>query len=614
MEFLSDGSGLRKTVKSPRFDIRAAPLRKIFTPQNLESTWRKKVRLSLREQYVNDGVEFFDFHIARRIQCSKLSNTILDGSYLPAPAERILVEKGKGLCRQLVIPSPEDALVLQCLSDALYLEVRKKAPTNRSFFEPKDHRFSTGPQEYGTFASWLNFQRTLFKFTKTKDFVVVTDIANYYDSISYVHLRNVIAGIAGVDESVLDMLIFVLSSLLWQPDYTPRIEVGLPQINIDAPRLLAHCFLYELDAYLASDESREFVRYMDDIDIGVDDIAAAKRTLKEVDLVLQTKQVRLNSGKTRILTRDDALHHFRIPENARLDALQDRIKRRRAAGLSLRRDRRLVELRVRRGLRRKAFDDGNGEKVLKRWIGLAGTLGARISPADLSRIIVLRPSVRENVFALIGRSDLTPSRSRVLADCSRSGYLVDDAAKVGLVNHLVETAVVSRAGRHANILSIVTSCDPLTYFGLYSRLWLQSKYDDPVGLLKTILEYKSTWIPHYRLGRLVGSFAPLFVGTPEQERYLLLLLQSRNEGFRETYMFHRSLVRERGSFEAMYSALRNPNLSRGTGITHAKFLCLLSSLQNSKVDSKQIEILIDRNSRAFRDIYYRTIARRLRLM
>lgn len=105
----------------------------------------------------------------------------------------------------------------------------------------------------------------------------------------------------GAEECVLDMLIYVLSALLWQPDYMPRVEVGLLQINIDAPRLLAHCFLYELDAFLASDPSRDFVRYMDDIDIGVDSVAAAKEVLKSVDLVLQTKQVRLNSGKTLIL-------------------------------------------------------------------------------------------------------------------------------------------------------------------------------------------------------------------------------------------------------------------------------------------------------------------------
>ena len=88
-----------------------------------------------------------------------------------------------------------------------------------------------------------------------------------------------------------------------QPDYSPRVEIGLPQINLDAPRLLAHCFLYELDAFLDNHSDRDFVRYMDDIDVGVDSVVEARKTLQSIDLVLQTKQVRLNSGKTKILTQ-----------------------------------------------------------------------------------------------------------------------------------------------------------------------------------------------------------------------------------------------------------------------------------------------------------------------
>jgi len=177
-------------MKSPRFDARASVLRKIFSPDNLERVWRNKVRSSMREQYLNDGIENFDFHIARSQECRKLSLLILKGDYVPGKAQRILVEKSKGLCRQLVIPSARDALVLQCLSDALYQQIRDKAPTKRAFFEPKDHSFSKsrelqGRDLYGTFASWLNFQRELFSFSKNRAFVVITDIADYYDSISY---------------------------------------------------------------------------------------------------------------------------------------------------------------------------------------------------------------------------------------------------------------------------------------------------------------------------------------------------------------------------------------------------------------------------------------------
>ena len=602
-------------MKSPRFDARADVLRRIFSPDNLERVWKDKVRASMREQYLNDGIEDFDFHIARRQECQKLSLLILKGDYVPEKARRILVEKSKGLCRQLVIPSARDALVLQCLSDALYQEIRDKAPTKQAFFEPKSSfsraREFLGRDLYGTFASWLNFQRTLFRFSKNRAFIIVTDIANYYDSISYVHLRNVIAPIAGVEECVLDMLIYVLSSLLWQPDYMPSIEIGLPQINLDAPRLLAHCFLYELDAFLASDSNRDFVRYMDDIDIGVDTFADAKHVLKSVDLVLQTRQLRLNSGKTLILKQAEALRHFRVMENARLDVLKARVDRKRKAGASTERERQVIQLRIRRGLAARSFDGGNGEKILKRWIGLAATANVSIRASDLLGMFLFRPAVRETVCKYIRRFDLSVARAKMLASAAESDLLIDDAAIVDLANHLVETAVTTTAKRHASILRIIAACDGSTYFGLYCRLWLQSKYDTTAALLGTIGSTRETWVPHERLGRVIGAFVPVFKDSREWPAYFQILSDSRNHGVRDAYKFHKSLASDLATFRSMFDALSNPNTSRGTGITHAKFLSLLSALQNPKAPTAQLETLLTRNAAAWRDVYYRRYYRRV---
>jgi hypothetical protein len=281
--------------------------------------------------------------------------------------------------------------------------------------------------------------------------------------------------------------------LLWQPDYTPRIEVGLPQINLDAPRLLAHCFLYELDSFLASDPNRDFVRFMDDVDIGVDSVVDAKKVIKAVDLVLQTRQVRLNSGKTSILTQLEALRHFRIVENARLDRLSDRIDRKLKAGLGLAREGKLVEQRIGEGLRRKAFDTGNGDKVLKRWITLASKTGGRIQPDKLESMIRLRPNVRETVFAYIRSKPLTPSSADILSRAAMSGFLVDDAAGVDLVNNLNETFVKSKRGIEPHIDRIISVNDPKTFYGFYCGLWLRSKYKTNVETVDFIEQYRGTW-------------------------------------------------------------------------------------------------------------------------
>jgi hypothetical protein len=223
--------------------------------------------------------------------CTSLESEVRSGSYIPRPPIRLLSEKSKGLCRQLVIPSAKDALVLQTLSDALWAEIKTKAPSKTSFFAPEDHSFSKMTKghssEYGPLHAWLSFQETIFGFSNRHPFVVITDIANYYDSISYDHLRNVLADLSLAREHALDLLIYTLSTMLWQPDYMPRVPIGLPQSNLDAPRLLAHCFLFEIDRLLES-KRLEFARYMDDMDIGVDSVAEGKLVLRDLDLALQT--------------------------------------------------------------------------------------------------------------------------------------------------------------------------------------------------------------------------------------------------------------------------------------------------------------------------------------
>ena len=143
----------------------------------------------------------------------------------------------------------------------------------------------------------------------------------------------------------------------------PRIPIGLPQSNLDAPRLLAHSFLFEIDELLSQTPHIDFARYMDDMDIGADTMAQAKSALRDLDLALQTRQIRLNSGKTKILSESEAQHHFKIRENLLIDKMAEKIELEFTAKQSTDRERRKIELAIRVGLRRGTFSSGNGEKI-----------------------------------------------------------------------------------------------------------------------------------------------------------------------------------------------------------------------------------------------------------
>lgn len=563
----------------------------------------------MRSQIISDGIENFDFHVYRKAESEKLSKMILSGDYSPQKCQRILLEKSKGLCRQIVVPSIRDVIVLQCLSDALYASLKGKAPTKKSFFEPKDHSFSDTGNTYGTYRAWLNFQRALFNFSKARRYIVVTDIANYYDSINYNYLRNSISSISDVDECVIDMLIYVLSDLLWQPDYTPRMEVGLPQINLDAPRVLAHAFLYELDSFLDSNTHIDFVRYMDDVDIGVDTIVDAKMILKSVDLVLQARQVRLNSGKTLILSQAQASQHFCIAENAYLDNLKSRIDNKIKAGLPLDSERELVKKCIHRDLKRGSFDKGNGEKILKRWIGLAAKVGTDIAPQAVESVIKYRPSVRENMLTYLRGRPLTPKYAEALYNCMSSGLLMDDAANVHISNHLAETLCKNKRCNKF-IINIIDSFDITSTYGLYCKIWMQSKYSTIDDLMKTVSDSIKVWAPDEPIGRLVGSLYPLFYGTSLIDRYKRVIAHSLNSGARDAYKFQSRLSDDVYVLNEMIPALRSPNPTRGTGITHAKFLCLVSALNNRNANPAHLKTLRDANHMAFSDAYYKDIAKR----
>src|SRR5689334_11654679 len=107
-------------MQSPKFAKKASHFRRVVPATTLVKLWKDGVRDRLRKQIVPDSVEFLDFHLQLRQRCNELEALICAGAYVTKPILRLRSEKSKGLCRQLSLPSPEDALVLQALSNALW--------------------------------------------------------------------------------------------------------------------------------------------------------------------------------------------------------------------------------------------------------------------------------------------------------------------------------------------------------------------------------------------------------------------------------------------------------------------------------------------------------------
>jgi hypothetical protein len=595
---------------SPRFKLRKKEISAVINKSRMKHTWKNKVRTALRDQFLPDPVDFYDYQLDINRICESIENIVFAGTYVPRPPRRMTQEKSKGLCRLLTVPHPTDILVLQCLSDALYSDIKNKQPTNKAFFEPEDHSFSGrdtlfGTPQYGSYKSWLDFQKEILKFTQQREWIIVTDIANYYDFINYTHLRNVIAGTIQIRESILDFLIFLLSSLLWQPDYTPRFEVGLPQINADAPRILAHCFLFELDKII--DDTRfDYARFMDDIDIGVDSEWQAKNILKEIDLVLQTRQVRLNSGKTKILSRTEAEKHFKKRENMFLDRFVARINSRHQNRQSLQKDQKFTEYCFEYGFKNKTFKDGNGDKILKRLITIAGKIKAKIPPATIAMVLKDWPSVRENILIYHAQMPHSKAEFEAITNFIHRKEHVDDFSWICFAATLVSARLPRAAYVVDGISKIFRADEKLDFFQLYSKLWILSKYgnaDDLLGLLRTNFD---VWAADETLGRLVGGLSPIFAQDGMYASFETLLDSAQNKAANDLANFHRMMRNEPAKYASVKHYLIQENPSLPNRIRHAKFLMLLSVLQGYSISEEERELLFKKHHRAFGDGFYAT--------
>jgi len=269
----------------------------------------------MRALHILDLHDYYDFNINIESKASEIRNQIIGAQYRASSPLIYRLEKRFGICRRLMVPNPSDALVFQIITDHLYPLVKKAQPSEKAYYS-RDRHVLKLPHEFRDLVGypwhilWPKFQKDIWKFTDECDFLITTDITDFFDNIGLRELRSIVSSKIDTDEVILDLLFNIIEQLSWTPDYLPVSLKGLPTINLEAFRLLPHLMMFEVDEVVDVQAKGNFVRWMDDINMGIDTRESGYQLLGDINDVLKSRGLALNISKTNVYTSDEAKQHF----------------------------------------------------------------------------------------------------------------------------------------------------------------------------------------------------------------------------------------------------------------------------------------------------------------
>lgn len=576
-------------MQSPKFQFLQEDIKDVFAIDLLKEEWKKRTKQQIRKQLVFDAIEYRDIDQDINRLLHRIRKEVTEGSYVVQAPKRYLTEKSRGLCRQMTLIHPRDLLVLERLSRSIYFELKRKAPSKAAFFEPDDGKFTRGFKqvdfEYGSFASWKKFQKAVFGFTKENNYIVITDVANFYDFINFQHLRNIVSSLADIRESILDLLIHVLNRLTWTPDFMPLTQVGMPQIETSATRVLANAMLYEVDKLCEHSSVSNYARFMDDIDVGVNSVEKAKTILRDMDLTLQSRQLRLNSSKTQILTKQEAFAHFCIEENSFLSRIQIYLEKERFTNFL----KKILISKYEEWLDRaptggpgknSRFTSGNGSKIYKFILSLIYDAGGAISEEDLLWQIEHNPSIRSTALRYLSRTNRGNTALKKLIQMVRNNVFVDDASYVEVAGFMLHSKF-----RQTNACTLLAAefcklASAASDIGLHSAIFVAARFL-PRPQIQAILSDSIERISgDFWLSRAAAGLTPLFIGSAQWDDYHHFILDLNSQDACDVQNYLLAISSSARFDESLKAYIKAPNHSFPQALFFPKVLILLAVAKN----------------------------------
>jgi RNA-directed DNA polymerase len=259
-----------------------ALLEAALTRENMVKAW-KRVKANKGSAGV-DGITIQDAVEYLRGHWPGIKESLLDGTYRPAPVRRVMIPKPDGTERQLGIPTVLDRLIQQALLQVLQPQIDPTFSEHSYGFRPKRsaHQAVLKAQEY---------------VQSGRVFVVDVDLEKFFDRVNHDVLMSRLERRIG-DQRVLRLIRRYLQAGILAGGMTVDRHEGTPQGGPLSP-LLANVLLDEVDRALEK-RGHCFVRYADDCNVYVRSQQAGERVMVGLRTLYGKLRLKLNEAKSAV--------------------------------------------------------------------------------------------------------------------------------------------------------------------------------------------------------------------------------------------------------------------------------------------------------------------------
>ena len=233
-----------------------------------------------------DGLSIED--ICSEAFFAELKDEILNLSYSPQPLKRAFIPKeNKDELRKLAIPSLKDKFAQNILISEL-----------SSYF---DKGFSNRSYAYRSGKSYSNAIFRARDFCLTHDFVLKTDIKDFFENINHEKLLEILRSNIKDTRIIRLIELWIKNGIFEHFNYTSHTK-GVHQGDVLSP-LLSNIYLDQMDKFLEL-SGIEFVRYADDFVLFFSSREACEQGLARLKNFLATINLSLNEAKTSLHDKD----------------------------------------------------------------------------------------------------------------------------------------------------------------------------------------------------------------------------------------------------------------------------------------------------------------------